>query len=96
MSDPSGTYFPPEILDFVIDLLRDEPQALKKCSLVSESWIPRTRKHLFATVKFQSSVDLEAWKGTFPDPAGSPAYNSRLLSVRCAESVTIAGAGEDG
>ncbi|KAF9789198.1 hypothetical protein BJ322DRAFT_1000595, partial [Thelephora terrestris] len=45
-------YLPPEILDLVTDNLSDEPSTLKACCLVSKSWVPRTRKHLFASVKF--------------------------------------------
>ena len=28
---------PPEILDYILDLLHDEPEALKECCLVSKS-----------------------------------------------------------
>ena len=95
MSNPKPC-LPPETLDSIIDFLRDKPWVLKACCLVSKSWIPHARKHLFANVKFRSSVDLEAWKRAFPDPEKSPAYHTRSLSVRCAESVTIVDAEGDG
>ena len=44
---------PPEILDLIIDHLHDEPATLKTCCVVSKSWVPRTRKHLFALVEFR-------------------------------------------
>ena len=75
-------YLPPEILDHIIDLLHDEPESLKACCIVSKSWIPRTRKYLFAKVEFASVKDFE--KETFPDPSNSPAYHTRALFVRCA------------
>ena len=71
MSNPHR-HLPPEILDSVIDLLHDEPETLKQCFLVSKSWVPRTRRHLFAYIKFRSASDLRSWKKAFPDVADSP------------------------
>ena len=50
--------FPPEIFDLIIDHLQDEPITLKACCLVSKSWVPRSRMHIFAHVEF--------------DPVGTP------------------------
>ena len=36
----------PELLDHLVDLLRDAEHALKNRCLISKSWIPRTRKNL--------------------------------------------------
>jgi hypothetical protein len=74
---------PLEILDHIVDLLQDDSQALHQCCLVSKSWISRTRKHLFAGIKFRSNEDLDWWKKTFPDPMNSPAHHTRLLVVEC-------------
>ena len=93
MSNPS---LPPEILDCVIDLLHDEPETLKQCCLVSRSWVPRTRRHLFADVKFRSASDLESWKKAFPDTAKSPAYHAHTLFVGCPWLVTASDAEEGG
>jgi len=92
----SNPHLPPEILDYMVDFLHDEPDTLKKCCLVSKSWVPRTQKHLLASVNFDSFGDLEAWKDIFPDPANSPAYHTRSLSVGCPQFVTVADAGEGG
>jgi len=89
-------YLPPEIVDCITDLLYDNPKAINQCCLVSKSWVPRTRKHLFADVKFSTVRDLEAWKKTFPDPANSPAYYTRTLTVCCAHAVKTADAEEGG
>jgi len=86
---------PPEILDLIIDHLHDKPTTLKTCCVVSKSWVPRTRRHLFARVEFhapQSPVEL--WKKTFPDPSNSPAYHTHTLSIN-STPVTAAGAGMD-
>ena len=93
MSNPP---IPPEILDHIVDDLYDEPDALRNCCLVAKSWIPRTRKHLFADIKFSSPERLQSWKTTFPDPSNSPAYHVHTLSVGCLRVVTAADAGEGG
>ena len=91
----SNPHLPPEILDYILDVLHDEPKTLRDCCVVAKSWIPRTRKHLFADVKFTSPKDLESWKKTFPDPSHSPAYYARTLVVKYPQVVTAAD-GEDG
>ena len=80
MSSPSLPDLPPEILDLVVDHLRAEPATLKACCLVSKSWIPRTRRHLFASVWFGPS-SIQPWKKLFPDPSTSPAHHTRILEL---------------
>jgi len=89
-------HLPQEILDYVTDLLHDEQETLKQCCLVSKSWVPCARKHLFADISFSRTGDLEAWKKTFPDPEVSPARHTHSLYVGCPESVTAADAEEGG
>ena len=72
---------PPEILDSIVDLLSDKPETLRQCCLVSKSWIPRTRKHLFAVVVFRAERYLNAWKKTFPNPSNSPANYTHVLKI---------------
>ena len=92
----SNPHLPPEILDHIVDLLSDNPEALKNCSLASKSWVSRTRKHLFAHINFRSAGELELWKKTFPDPSNSPAYYTLTLSVGCPQVITEADAEEGG
>ena len=88
---------PPEILDLIVDHLRDERITLEACCLVSKSWISRTRKHLFAHVRFYTqNSHVELWKETFPDPSNSPAYYTHSLSIRGPLTVTAADADEGG
>jgi hypothetical protein len=84
MSDP---HLPAEILDHIVDHLHDTEDALRNCCLVSKSWVPRTRKHLFAEVDFFTVAVLQSWKETFPDPSISPAHYTRSLFVDCPEDV---------
>ena len=93
MSSPP---LPPEILDYIIDILRGEPRTLRSCCLVAKSWIPRARKHLFACVKFHSLKDLQSWKRTFPELSNSPAHHTRILSVNCFKVVEATDAAEEG
>ena len=91
----SGPRLPPEISDSIVDLLQDEPQALKQCCLVYKPWVPRTRSHLFRRVQFRRSTDVNAWKEAFPNPAKSPACYTHSLSFSCIEVITAMDA-EDG
>ena len=92
----SGPYLPAELRDHVIDLLHDTEDTLRNCCLVSKSWIPRTRKHLFADIRFQSADNLKSWKETFPDPLASPAHHTRILTVKRLRDVAAADAKPSG
>ena len=75
---------PPEILDHIVDHLHNETATLRACCVVSKSWIPRARKHLFARVEFHTEPwksPIELWKKTFPDPSNSPGHHTRNLSI---------------
>ena len=89
----SNHCIPPEIWDHIVDFLHDHPETLMQCCLVSRSWVSRTRKHLFAIVKFSSPAYFEAWKKTSPDPSNSPAHYTHALSIGLG-AVTAADAAE--
>ena len=75
----SNQHLPAELLDHIVDLLYDARNALKICCLVSKSWIPRTRKHIFTDVGFCTPSSLRSLrKSTFPHPSTSPARYTRL------------------
>ena len=71
---PTRPRFPPEISDYILDILHDENESEtpEQCCLVSKSWVPRTRKHLFARIAFQDSPDCKTWTDMFPDLINSP------------------------
>jgi len=82
---------PPEILDLIVDHLHDELTALKACCLVSKSWVPRTRNHLFALVEFRAAeLPIERWKKNFPDPSNSPAHHTHTLYIHYLPTLTAA------
>lgn len=87
----SNHCIPPEICDHIVDFLRDNPDTLKRCCLVSKSWVSRTRKHLFAAVKFNTPADLQAWRRTFQDPSNSPAQHTHTLSIGFLEVIAEGG-----
>jgi len=73
---------PPEIFDLIVDQLHYKPAALKACCLVSRSWIPRTRRHLFAHVEFDPvRHHFASWIRSFPDPSNSPAHHTHSLTI---------------
>jgi len=72
---------PCESLDHIADLLDGGQTPLRNCCLVSKSWIPRTRKHLFAKIHFRTAKNLLSWKKTFPDPSTSPACYAEALFI---------------
>ena len=82
----SGSHLPPEIPDHIIDLLHGERKTLKECCLISKSWVPRARSHLFSEVAFNSRDGLRAWEKSFPSPIDSPARYIRSLSISRASS----------
>jgi len=83
---------PPETLDLIVNHLGDEPTALKMCCLVSKSWVPRSRRNLFAHVTFDAHRSLiESWMKAFPNPSNSPAHYTRTLTIRGLQLVNAVG-----
>ena len=86
-------FLPPEILDIVVDHLHDQQTTLRACCVVSKSWVPRTRIHLFAHVTFNARrFRIESWMKAFPDPSNSPAHHTRTLTIHGRQLITAAGA----
>ena len=85
----SGPFIPQEIWDLIIDHLHDDPETLYTCCLVSNAWVLRAKKHLFAKITFiPPDRHIPQWRGAFPDPATSPAHNVRTLSIRKPRLIT--------
>ena len=73
---------PQEIIDEILDYLAADPdlRSLRSCALVSKSWVPSSRRHLFHTILF-TMRDMDKWLKTFPVPEQSPAHYIRDLRV---------------
>jgi hypothetical protein len=81
-------HLPTKILDHIIDHLHDTQDVLRNCSLISKSWIPRTRKYLFANIVFPNVETLQSCKETFPDPSTSPVGYAKTLFIDCPQVAT--------
>jgi hypothetical protein len=86
----SNPHLPAETLDHIVDHLYDADDALRNCCLVSKSWIPRTRKHLFAAVVLVTTKCLQLWEDMFPDSSTSPAHYVKTLFIDCPPVATTA------
>ena len=73
---------PQDIIDEILDHLVTDSGAghLRKCALISKSWVPSCRRHLFHTVTF-TTASVREWFKTFPLPEESPAHHVRDLRV---------------
>ncbi|KAK0438837.1 hypothetical protein EV421DRAFT_1970260 [Armillaria borealis] len=60
-------FIPPEIIDAVIDCLRDDKDAFLACSFVCRFFRPRTRVHLFHTLdlKFHGTLNIDPGDPSF-------------------------------
>jgi len=68
---------PLELIDEIVNNLPpDEPQTLRNCSLVAKSWVHRSQKRLFETVRISRST-RSSWVGSI-----SPANLELLRHVR--------------
>ena len=72
---------PPEILDLIVDNLHDQLVTLKACCLVSKSWVPRSRSHIFAHIELSLRF-IRSWMKAFPDPSNTPIHHTRNLHLR--------------
>ena len=80
---------PPEIFDPVVEQLHEGWETLEACSVVSKPWVPRTRRYLFARVKFTNEPSVESWVEAFPDPSDSPAHHTRNSWIRGTPGVIV-------
>ena len=68
---------PQEIIDEILDHLAADLTSLRSCALVSKSWLPSCRRHLFHTTFFNS--ETAKWFETLQEPEDSPARHVRDL-----------------
>ena len=73
---------PEDIVNEILGLLSTDSdfRSLQSCALVSKSWVPLCRRHLFHTILF-TSKDRSRWLETFPVPEESPAYYVREIHL---------------
>ncbi|KAF9646307.1 hypothetical protein BDM02DRAFT_3271080 [Thelephora ganbajun] len=75
---------PQELVDSIIDELKNDVGSLRTCSLVSKPWVYRSRKYLFETVHLPTCL-LRRWLKRIPvvpiTPLG-PHHHIRSLSLQ--------------
>lgn len=75
---------PQELIDTIIDELKNDAASLHACSLVSKPWVHRSRKHLFESVHLPTCL-LRKWLERIPagpvSPLG-PHHHVRSLSLQ--------------
>lgn len=72
MSPPTTpTRLPQELVDTIIDELKNNVASLRVCSLVSKPWVHRSRKHLFEFVHLPTCL-LRKWLERIPASSVSP------------------------
>ncbi|GBE89738.1 hypothetical protein SCP_1700630 [Sparassis crispa] len=55
-------YVPAEISDMIIDNIQDEPKALSTSSLISRSWLPRSRAHKLRSIDISTKDRYTAFE----------------------------------
>ena len=73
---------PQDIIDEILDHLAADSdfESLRACALVSRSWVPSCRRHLFHTADLTRGR-MDRWLYAFPVPEESPAYYVRALHI---------------
>ena len=79
-TETKAVILPQDIIDEILDYLAtgSDLGSLRSCALVSRSWVPSCRRHLFHVVHF-TPVNIDRWLKTFPVPEDSPAHHVRDL-----------------
>ncbi|KAJ7911628.1 hypothetical protein B0H13DRAFT_567843 [Mycena leptocephala] len=71
---------PPEIQEIIVDLLFDDKDALRTCSLVHQAWLHLSRRHLFAFVHLRENR-CESFRHLCQFPRGNVAPYISTLSI---------------
>lgn len=81
LSPPMSTHVPPELIDQIIDHLRDDPKALNACALTARNWVPSTRYHRFRSIRFHSAKKIGSFHQLSRDAPGIlPYYQEAIIS----------------
>ena len=88
--DQYVTSSPVKIIDLIFHRVHDEPTTLRACCLVFKSWVPPTRRYLFARVDFRSFGSVKLWMTAFQNPSNSLSHYTRVLRLSNLETVNAA------
>ena len=79
IADNSRPRLAQELLDATLDHLHHDSATLKRCALVSKSFLPTSQRHLFSTFKISDS-NADKVEGFF-DPTGSDVEDDALRAA---------------
>jgi len=71
---------PPELIDHIVNLLRDNRGSLAAVSLVSKAWTSWSQAHLFETLHLRL-YNVQRWLKDIPPDANGPASHTRTLTL---------------
>lgn len=77
---PTVPRIPPEIQQMIVDLLSDDKDALRTCSLVDQAWLHLSRRHLFASVHLLKDR-CESFRHLCHSPRGTVAPYISAISI---------------
>lgn len=81
---------PQNVIDNVIDHLRDDPADLRVCSLVARDWTARSQSHLFREVIWTEDTVLGWCENISPHPDGLAKYTTCLAAFSSLELDSLA------
>ncbi|KAI0672680.1 hypothetical protein C8Q78DRAFT_1152127 [Trametes maxima] len=83
---------PPELYDATIDYLEDDVESLRACGLACKTWLPRSRFHLFRSVRLRHADDVVRFRALLASAPGVAHYVRKLSLVADYAGVTADGA----
>lgn len=77
---------PQELTDYVFDFLHDDPDTLKRVSLVSKPWLDCSRRHLFETLLIRHSELTDLGSANLATPCK---YTRRLIFLWTSDAAKV-------
>ena len=75
-----STYVPHELIDQIIDHLRNDPKSLNACALTARNWVPSARYHRFHSIRFHSAKKIDSFHQLSQDAPGLlPYYQEAVI-----------------
>ena len=91
-SRPFHVPFPIDIEEHIIDQLVDHFASVRRCSLTCKAWVPRTRFHLFGTIRIATKTAWNAVLDYFQNnPHMRPLVRSLLVAPTPTERTRLLG-----
>jgi len=73
-------FLPPELIDHILEFLRDDRESLAATSLVAKAWTTWSQARIFEPLHL-SPTNLQGWLKNIPPDADGPASYTRTLTL---------------